>query len=340
MSRTPPPDVTEAQEVSLAFQAALAAYGASAVLEATDLWSGVNAENMSKLATSSAAWLERMLSMILHRRSKARALALAYYRLRRALLTGETVPDPMAEGKPPTRESLSDLRGDFWKLAQAASPKISPPRPQPDRQIPVTKPLLTREDLDQMEEDEVGAAKAALIITGPARVRDKIKKGKDKPTEKGAVTTAAEAEMAVLNGARGTIYLAGGRDAKVIGWVRLSRTGTPCGFCAMLISRGFKRKYRSKATAEPRAIYQGEEIGTVHPGCHCYAMEVYSEEHYQNDPRFDLNREYARLWPQVTKGLGGRDALNAWRRFITARNKAAGKAADKPIAAAQAAEAA
>lgn len=84
----------------------------------------------------------------------------------------------------------------------------------------------------------------------------------------------------------------------------------------MLISRGFELKYKTETTAQAAAIYGGVPIDSVHPGCNCTVEAVYSWRQYNGDPRFDMNRLYRKLWPIVTEGYGGQDALNAWRRWI------------------------
>jgi hypothetical protein len=123
------------------------------------------------------------------------------------------------------------------------------------------------------------------------------------------------------------------RDPRVIGWVRASRTGTPCGFCAMLISRGLvlygqHNVFKNKKAAVPRQDADAQQCRTAVPKkatcttTTATAMRSPSTaaQYANSNPVYDLNREYSVLWPKVTEGLSGNDALNAWRRYIEGRN--------------------
>lgn len=130
----------------------------------------------------------------------------------------------------------------------------------------------------------------------------------------------------MLNSARGLPYALGEVDEKIIGWIRFSRTGTPCGWCAMLLSRAFMKKspalYRTRASAGSSVNSAGEEAADAdkyHNNCKCVAIPVFDLAQL-NSPLFDLNRLYATQWPKVTRGLGGDAALAAWRRFIRREN--------------------
>ncbi|AWY07573.1 hypothetical protein SEA_YOSIF_9 [Streptomyces phage Yosif] len=137
---------------------------------------------------------------------------------------------------------------------------------------------------------------------------------------------AAAAERVAMNGARSTVWSHLNKDKKVLGYIRLSRTGTPCGWCAMLISRG--AVYKSRASAEGGGSVASFGDGDkYHDNCHCYAEPVFSREQYANSPAYGLNRQYQELWPEVTKGLSGKSALAAWRRFIRTEQKAAAQEA-------------
>ena len=161
----------------------------------------------------------------------------------------------------------------------------------------------------------------------PASTVEEVRK---REHAKAGARVAAASDRIAKNGARSFLYEVGKADKKSIGWVRVSRTGTPCGFCAMLISRGLvfgKSKngsYKNKKRAEVGpgvTIRDGEEFDAFHDNCNCIALPVFSESHWKSSEAFALNREYADLWPKVTKGYGGRDALNAWRRYIERLNR-------------------
>lgn len=126
---------------------------------------------------------------------------------------------------------------------------------------------------------------------------------------------AAAASRVAMNGARSSTWTHMRRDRRALGYVRLSRTGTPCGWCAMLISRGPVYKSRASATFNDGDKY--------HDNCHCYAMPVWSWGQYQSSELTALSRQYEALWPKVTKGHTGKDAVSVWRRFIRQKQRAA-----------------
>ncbi|MFC9736679.1 hypothetical protein ACFVKC_02020 [Streptomyces noursei] len=130
---------------------------------------------------------------------------------------------------------------------------------------------------------------------------------------------AAAASRVAMNGGRSALWNHTNRDKRALGYVRLSRTGTPCGFCAMLISRGIAYKSEASATYKDGDLF--------HDNCHCYAEPVFSRQQYGSRELFALNRQYEALWPKVTNGHSGRAALNAWRRFIRRKQREAHKAA-------------
>lgn len=143
---------------------------------------------------------------------------------------------------------------------------------------------------------------------------------------------AATAAREAMNGARGPLYSIGDRDARVIGFARVSRTGTPCGWCAMLISRGFVVQpgremppgfdlYRGSQGSSATTTYG--DLDLYHDNCQCYAVPIFDSEQMSSE-LFELNRKYAELWPIVTKGLGGKRAISKWRSFI--RNQAKSQA--------------
>lgn len=349
----------EAQETGAAFQVALAAIGVATIEEALDLWDDVNP---AKAQATGARWLTRAVTLVMSRRSLSRQLAYAYYRLVRALLTGRTVPDPYHPVK--SNPTLGDLRREFRELleqVQATTPSARSEQArraverisQPDNsdessgstevEIDVPEPLEGDDDeieldeleniLDLEEELDVLAREESLTnleALGSNGIERRLERGpksldpEQAHSESGARQAAAAARIA-MNGGRSTLWVVGSQDQRVVGWARVSRTGTPCGFCAMLLSRGFVTR-DGKASGglyltEASAGGGYEEGDLFHDNCQCYAEQIFDSAQYKNDPRFDLNREYAELWPTVTDGYGGRDALNVWRRFIRKRNK-------------------
>lgn len=341
----------EAQKAAAAFQVALIKIGAKTIAAALALWRRVPA---NKGAEVSAEWVDDAVHMVMQRRELARDLAMAYYRLTRALRTGTTVPDPQ-NPSPVKAETLGSLRDDFQRLVDAAngSAGATPTADTPSTRTPadgdsVAIPVEHIEGLDedgdaedaQLERDAENEARIVLAALGPANLQKLVLKiDTDRPaTEvdelrdeahaKAGSRQAAAADRIVKNGARNKLTSLADRDKRVIGYVRLSRTGTPCGWCAMLISRGFVPTragnviYNGKfpaefKTARAKSVREGKaKVGDqYHDNCNCYAEPVYGEAQL-NEPLFDRNREYARLWPIVTKGKSGDAALSAWRLYF------------------------
>lgn len=322
----------EADEASAAFQLALSLEGARAVSDALDLWNDVPLDVRDVTARR---WLEQAIKLIAFRRSKTRALALAYFRLVRALRTGRTIEDPYHPSGA-DRASLADLRQEFAQSLGAGT-TYQPPQDD-DAIVPVDEIPGLRADLDKIDDASEAEARIDLQALGPnnltrktAKIHRDIKTGppaslddvdaqRAKAHKDAGNRQAASSGRIAMNGARSAVHRASTKDKSVLGWVRVSRTGTPCGWCAMLISRG--PVYKSKASAQ-----FVDDLDLYHDNCHCYAEPVYSEQQYANSPLFDLNRRYADLWPKVTKGLGGKAALSAWRNFIRREQQGAQAAA-------------
>ncbi|MFG2923890.1 hypothetical protein ACGFYA_20570 [Streptomyces sp. NPDC048305] len=152
-----------------------------------------------------------------------------------------------------------------------------------------------------------------------ARSADEVDESREQAHREAGARQAAAAERIAMNGGRSTVWNHTQRDKRAIGYIRLSRTGTPCGWCAMLISRG--PVYRSGRSAE---YADGDKY---HDNCHCYAEPVFSREQYNGSSAYELNRRYEELWPKVTSGLSGKAAVTAWRRFIRQEQKAAAQEA-------------
>lgn len=123
------------------------------------------------------------------------------------------------------------------------------------------------------------------------------------------------ASRLVLNGGRDTIWENVGRDPYVHGWIRVSSTGDPCAFCAMLLSRG--PVYLSFESA---GGVSAETVGTGaakefqwHDHCGCFA-----EPYVQGSPWPEQNQRYHDLW-QRAKNDKSTNPLNAFRRALSER---------------------
>ncbi|WNV90303.1 hypothetical protein [Umezawaea sp. Da 62-37] len=306
----------------------------------------------------SAAWLARAVRLVMTRRRQSRDLAMAYYRLVRALRTGTTAADPRRPNPPFV--TLSMLRNEFAALASSqasqedaeepasttsrpiperpaeseSGPESQPPEAPEEDQVPVeTIDGLDRE-LERQEREAEAEAHLVLEVLGLDNLDNKLDEIDDEQPapdvdelradahRKAGARQAAAAERVAMNGARSTTWAAGHRDRRVLGYVRLSRTGTPCGWCAMLISRG--AVYRSEKSA---TYADGDKY---HDGCHCYAELIYSFDQYDTSELTALNRRYAAEWPSVTRGRSGKAAVSAWRRHIRQEQRQAHLARSRP----------
>jgi hypothetical protein len=354
---TTPARIREAEEASAAFQLALAQLGVETVAEALELWQTVNP---TRLALTAELWLNKAIELILSRRLLSHDLAIAYYRLARALRTGTTIADP-ALGPPPRFVTLEALRREFWELADVES-DLPPdevadeleeltdeqlPGADGDERIPVEELDGFDDDAERLEREAREQAAIVLDALGPLNLERKldesgvldddllegltareVDEAREKAHREAGARQAAAVDRLAKNGARDLLAAATKRDPRAIGYVRLSRTGTPCGWCAMLISRGFVPKpggrrgdlYQSQSSAGPTLaqLESGEyaEGDKYHDNCNCYAEPVFSDDQLNNSPLYVLNRQYAKEWPRVTRGKSGKAALSAWRRYI------------------------
>lgn len=367
---TTPARQEEADRAEQIYHYALVALGAKTVEEALLLWQEVPPTRTADVATR---WLDSAIDLIMLNRSIALDLALAYFRLVRALRTGSTIADPRRPE--PGTVSIAVLREQFMALVEEANPpdaaepaedaagdagsgeaeQDSIPDPAPSEEPPALDPddeddEVLVEEIDELEalieqqeqeaEDEMDLLLASLyqaMQNDLVKMDDspdpavEIDAARNKRLLKAGAGAAAIMERIMLNAARGLPYALGSVDAKILGWIRFSRTGTPCGWCAMLLSRGFMKKpdgstvpalYRTRASAGSGANSAGEDTADAdkyHNNCKCVAVPVFDLAQLDS-PLFDVNRLYATQWPKVTKGLGGNAAMSAWRSFIRREN--------------------
>jgi hypothetical protein len=326
-----PEQALEAERASLLFHAALVAQGAQAVTDTLSLYDDVPPLVNVNSTQAVTKWLTTAVRYVMSRRLRARDMALAYYRYQRALTTGTTIALPGQDNPPYT--TLPELKRQFEsRLNPPDEPEPAPADgtdaqeadvPEADRiSVEVLEGL--EDELDALEDEAAEQVRDNLIVLGPLNQDRKTRNARnvetpeqadaarDEAHQQAAKRQSAAAERNVLNGARGPLFLAANRDKRALGYVRASRTGTPCGFCAMLISRGFV--YKSAKTAGDQDLW--------HDNCHCYAIPVFSLRQYESEKLFALNREYQTLWnTHIKDKYSGDEALTEWRRLIRERAK-------------------
>lgn len=146
------------------------------------------------------------------------------------------------------------------------------------------------------------AARTSLIVTGPVRVRQGVRRGLplDEAAQKAAIEAARTAARIALEGGRQQVLAAVNADERALGWSRAT-SGTPCAFCALLASRG--PAYKSERTAD----------FDPHTGCNCSAEPTFSR-----DAAWPPGAaEFRELYNAATQGET--DQLNAFRRAYEGR---------------------
>lgn len=118
-------------------------------------------------------------------------------------------------------------------------------------------------------------------------------------------------DQLVVQGGRNLLVQTIRADARA----KLVARGTsndPCGFCAMLASRGFV--YVSASTAG----FTAGGVSDIHPNCHCFPIVRWVD--VENDQLPALNRYFMKMWPEVTAGYSGAGARRVWRNWLAQRS--------------------
>ena len=333
----------EADRVELVYYWALNALGNALIVDSLDLWSTVPATK----AASRSSWLVELLKLMFGFRREAQELAIRYYRLVRALRTGFTIGiDGEAVGD---SVSLESLRQDFEDIVDEIERETTgdvPPDigdesdvaylPEPDLEsgddnddIEIDQTADLQDLMEQADRDADEQARAVLDNLGTKNLTRKLDKLDPDEAHKAAGNRQAAAAMRIMmNAARGLTYNLASTDLRIVGWVRYSRSGHPCGWCAMLITRGFTDRsglYFTRKNAQHQGKNQEED--KFHDNCRCVAVPIFLTTQLDSD-LFSLNREFAALWQDRISGqFTGDEALSEWRRLLRNRNNEAAQAA-------------
>lgn len=326
----------EIDEATTLFHLALLAIGLEVTTDVISRWSDVPVAKKGP----STDWVGGLVDMAVDHREAVREAAIVYYRLVRALATGRTVPPLPGMSLAPS-PSLNVLRREFRSSVRHHIPPATMnanqrtrPKGGDGEALPVDK--LGERDRDiESEGDRVLKEYeeiASNVIDMTARMgrinEDRDAKSVDRDRARVHSSTgsslAGVTEWLAIEAGRNVVAANLNHDSMAMGWMRISSTGTPCGFCAMLMSRGLVKSTSKHA----RGMYKSQESadGQFHPNCHCIAVPIFSETYLKGSPLFDLNRHYAQMWPKVTRGLSGDAALSAWRRWMRQQIKDAREA--------------
>lgn len=233
--------------------------------------------------------------------SRGAELAMAYFRLRMALEFGYTVPSVfVAPSNQPKWYQLGDLVAEFESVAG----------------VPAGVAVVGAKRIG------VSLLKAGAVSLRDKRARDvqlitdrfedalaSVEAGNE---DKVRSLFAGTMEHLAAAGYRQLITDVAPRSGQYSGWARVSRTGKPCAWCAMLISRG--PVYHNEATAttrRARGIGKGggslSEADNGHPHCQCYVVPVKSRAEWLTGDLFSQGRQFQSEW---VKGM----SLKDWRK--------------------------
>ncbi|MGW4076041.1 VG15 protein [Streptomyces asiaticus] len=147
---------------------------------------------------------------------------------------------------------------------------------------------------------------SALDVTGPVEFKKAIAAGKtpQQAMDAAAVRMVGSTQYLALEGGRSVMNQSIEDDERATGWSRVT-DNDPCAWCAMLASRGPVYK-TAKTAGDPR---QGGN--SYHDHCGCQAWPAFTLD----EPFVGLANRLYDDWLRVTRGTGGRDAVNAFRRW-------------------------
>lgn len=150
------------------------------------------------------------------------------------------------------------------------------------------------------EFDDLRALTTSLLVTGPVRVKQQMRRQVPlvRALSLAEAASAAAAMRHALNGGRDVLVNSVRADRMALGWARVV-SGDPCAFCAMLASRG-------PVYGEDTADFQ------AHDRCSCTAEPVYRAD----APWPPGSERYRDLWRQAKTEDG--DTTANFRRLVEA----------------------
>lgn len=159
------------------------------------------------------------------------------------------------------------------------------------------------------------ALETSLRVTGPVAFKKHMTMSGSEEASHRVMTgqLSRTAAARVLDADRDTVMATFAKSDRMVGWRRVLNSANPCAFCAMLASRG--------------AVYSKNTVGfRAHkPGCSCTAEPL-----YRHEPEPPEVLALRKLWDDSTAGLGGADALRAFRRAYEKRERAGRPPAPAP----------
>lgn len=184
-----------------------------------------------------------------------------------------------------TRAMVAEVLASRMESARSASSYYEQVRAL---ELPAAAPWRARWLHDAPPADDK-AITTSLLVTGPVNVKTKTARllaTPDRPAVDKAIETVGRDALIdvsgamtrhVLDGGREVLREEGARDHTALAFARIS-DGSPCYFCALMISRGFV--YRSKDTAGRTASsrFDGEGLYKFHDHCACTVEPVFTPD--------------------------------------------------------------
>jgi hypothetical protein len=334
----------EADRLELVYYWAVTELANSMAVDARQLWIDSIPPTPQGARRASRSWITQLLALMFGYRTRAQRLAIAYYRLNRALRTDTTITlDGESAGQSVSLEQLRDefeavvdeieaeVIGDpTFEMEGEGDFRVEQPQVEfviDDDDIELEE-VVNVDDLideaDRVAEEQLRELAENLGVANfekkwdkaeaKTRVPDERKSElKEKAHEDAANRQAAAAMRIMMNAARGLVYDLSDVDLRIVGWVRYSQTGSPCAFCAMLISR--KVMYKTARQAQHQGANQEED--KYHDNCKCVAIPIFDKEQFEGSDLYDQNHYYSRLWQDRIAGkYTGDEALAAWRKLL------------------------
>ena len=160
----------------------------------------------------------------------------------------------------------------------------------------------------------------ALDVTGPVEFKRAISAGKDprQAMDAAAVRMVGSTQYLALEGGRQAMQRSIDADERATGWSRVT-DADPCAWCAMLASRGPVYKSEQTAGRDQNARFEGDGQFKYHDHCACVAWPAFT----LNEPFIGTAEKLYNDWLTVTRGHGGKHAVNAFRRWWESEGRAA-----------------
>lgn len=151
----------------------------------------------------------------------------------------------------------------------------------------------------------------SLRVTGLYEARGKLALNAADVESQTLVRLLGSVGRMVGDGGRNSLERSIDNDGKALGYARVT-SGRACGFCSMLASRGPVYKNTGHSIGPSLPGLRTLDGKKYHDHCSCTVEPVYSED----QPWPGNAKQLRSLYDEVTAGLKGKDAINAFRQAV------------------------